>query len=63
MTLTDIRADQAAFIRQCSGKRGYTDEKRAIKVMNIAKWERGTILRKYACPFCGNWHLTKMEKT
>ena len=62
MTLTDIRADQEAFKRQCSSKRGYADEQRAIRAINIAKYERGTILRKYACPFCGKWHLTKSEK-
>ncbi len=59
---TDIRADQEAFIRQCSGKAGYNDEKRATKAINVAKYERGTVLRKYVCPFCGKWHLTKMEK-
>ncbi len=62
LTLTDIRADQAAFIRQCSGKRAYTDERRATKIINVAKWERGIALRKYVCPFCGHWHLTKMDK-
>lgn len=58
----DIRADQESFIRQCSGKKGYTNEKIANKVINVARYERGTQLRKYVCPFCGWWHLTKLEK-
>ncbi len=58
----DIRADQLAFERQCSGKKGYPDEKIANKVIGRAKWDRGVILRKYVCPFCGCWHLTKLEK-
>jgi hypothetical protein len=62
MSLVDIRADQLAFERQCSGKKGYTDERVAQKVINVAKYERGTILRKYVCHYCGWWHLTKAEK-
>jgi hypothetical protein len=60
---TDIRADQLAFERQCSGKKGYPDEKIANKVIGRVKWDRGVILRKYVCPFCACWHLTKLEKT
>jgi hypothetical protein len=59
---TDIRADQLAFERECSGKKGYTDERIANKVIGRAKWDRGVVLRKYVCSHCGWWHLTKTEK-
>lgn len=46
--------------RQCQNKRPYTPEESKAKIK--AKAQEGIKLRRYLCPVCGLFHLTKMEK-
>lgn len=53
------------FERTCAAKRGYESKWRALAVIEHAKakgWRGCETLRTYACPECGRWHLTKMDR-
>lgn len=43
----------------CTTKKAYLDEDMARRVARSVEQERGAVVRPYACPFCGLWHLTK----
>jgi hypothetical protein len=43
----------------CTTKRAYYSAKLAKRVAFEARQKRGTELRVYACPACGQWHITK----
>lgn len=44
---------------KCGTKHRYRDELDAIGAAIRCSAKRGTPLRVYRCPDCGDWHLTK----
>ncbi len=44
---------------RCQGKVCYPTERSAIRKGERCTEARGTPLRAYECPRCGDWHLTK----
>lgn len=54
---TRERIKQATY--GCARKRRYRNRTVALEVAAKCRDLRGTPLRPYACPFCGQWHLTK----
>lgn len=50
------------WLKTCLHKKKYS-EATADELIGRIKKERGVILRKYSCPHCFGWHLTKKAKS
>lgn len=50
--------NHGAYMSQCGGKIAYKSERSAIATARECEKERGGHLRVYACPICGNYHIT-----
>jgi len=51
------------MLSMCLGKRFYRNEEHALKVAAKVFKDRQVKLRVYACPYCGNYHLTKQDSS
>jgi len=57
----DDHGIRRAMYGQCERKRRYRSEHEASVAASCVRMRRGTNLRVYSCPYCGGWHLTKMN--
>ena len=63
---SDDESDEQYMAYMCKGKKRYFSKKDAITQINFLMKRRGRhgiseFLRCYPCPYCKQWHLTKLK--
>lgn len=53
--------NNGAYMSQCGSKVAYKSERSALAMARECEKERGGHLRVYACPICGNYHITHKD--
>lgn len=53
--------NNGAYMSQCGSKVAYKSERSALAMARECERERGGHLRVYACPICGNYHITHKD--
>jgi hypothetical protein len=55
-------SDEAYAVAKCDRKRAYKTPAAAADAVRDGGEFRGHQLRHYRCPYCGDWHVARLEK-